>query len=72
MKKVTLFKGDGIGPEICDQVVRIIDSLNLPLEFEPFEVGAAEYERHGALIPAAAFDFKGTDNNPDRQGVSKL
>ena len=53
MKKVTLFKGDGIGPEICDQVVRIIDSLNLPLEFEPFEVGAAEYERHGALIPAA-------------------
>lgn len=56
MKKVTLFKGDGIGPEICDQVVRIIDSLNLPLEFEPFEVGAAEYERHGALIPAAAFE----------------
>lgn len=56
MKKVTLFKGDGIGPEICDQVVRIINTLNLPLEFEPFEVGAAEYERHGALIPAAAFE----------------
>lgn len=56
MKKVTLFKGDGIGPEICEQVVRILDSLKLDLEFEPFEVGAAEYERHGALIPDAAFE----------------
>lgn len=55
MRKVTLFKGDGIGPEICEQVVRIIDSLNLPIEFEPFEVGEAEYERHGALISDAAF-----------------
>lgn len=56
MKKVTLFKGDGIGPEICEQVVRILDSLKLEIEFEPFEVGAAEYERHGALIPEAAFE----------------
>lgn len=56
MKKVTLFKGDGIGPEICEQVVRILDTLKLDLEFEPFEVGAAEYERNGALIPAAAFE----------------
>lgn len=56
MKKVTLFKGDGIGPEICEQVVRILDSLKLEIEFEPFEVGAAEYERNGALIPEAAFE----------------
>ena len=56
MKKITLFKGDGIGPEICKQVVRIIDSLKLDIEFEPFEVGAAEYERNGALIPKAAFE----------------
>ena len=32
--KVTLFKGDGIGPEISDQVLRVLNSLNLPIEFE--------------------------------------
>lgn len=56
MRKVTLFKGDGIGPEICASVVRIIDALNLDIEFEAFEVGEAEYNRNGALIPAAAFE----------------
>ena len=52
MRKVTLFKGDGIGPEICACVVRVLDALNLDIEFEAFEVGEAEYNRNGALIPA--------------------
>ena len=56
MRKVTLFKGDGIGPEICACVVRVLDALNLDIEFEAFEVGEAEYNRNGALIPAAAFE----------------
>ncbi|MBR3840347.1 MAG: isocitrate/isopropylmalate dehydrogenase family protein [Erysipelotrichales bacterium] len=56
MTKVTLFKGDGIGPEICESVVRIFDALKVDVEFEPFEVGEAEYYRNGALIPNAAFD----------------
>ena len=56
MRKVTLFKGDGIGPEICTCVVRVLDALNLDIEFEAFEVGEAEYNRNGALIPAAAFE----------------
>ncbi len=55
MTKVTLFKGDGIGPEICEQVVRVIDALGVEIEFEPFEVGEKEYEAHGALISEAAF-----------------
>ena len=56
MTKVTLFKGDGIGPEICESVVRIFDALKVDVEFEPFEVGEAEYYRNGALIPNAAFE----------------
>jgi isocitrate dehydrogenase (NAD+) len=56
MTKVTLFKGDGIGPEICDSVVRIFDCLKIDVEFEPFEVGEAEYYRNGALIPEKAFE----------------
>lgn len=55
MKTITVFKGDGIGPEITDVVIDILKAAKAPLEYEFFNVGAAEYERNGALIPDAAF-----------------
>lgn len=55
MKTITVFKGDGIGPEITDAVLKILDEAKAPLEYEIFQVGAAEYEENGALIPDAAF-----------------
>ena len=55
MKTITVFKGDGIGPEIVDAVLKILEAAKAPLSYECFEVGAAEYERHGKLIPDAAF-----------------
>ena len=55
MKTITVFKGDGIGPEITDAVLQILDAAKAPLSYECFNVGAAEYERHGALIPDDAF-----------------
>ena len=55
MKTITVFKGDGIGPEITDAVLDILKAAKAPLEYEIFNVGAAEYEKNGALIPDAAF-----------------
>ena len=55
MKTITVFKGDGIGPEITDAVLAILDAAKAPLTYEIFNVGAAEYEKNGALIPDAAF-----------------
>lgn len=55
MKTITVFKGDGIGPEITDAVLAILDAAKAPLSYEIFNVGAAEYEKNGALIPDAAF-----------------
>lgn len=55
MKTITVFKGDGIGPEIVDAVVQILQAAKAPLAYEFFEVGEAEYNRHGKLIPDAAF-----------------
>lgn len=55
MKTITVFMGDGIGPEITDAVLKILDAAKAPLEYEIFRVGAAEYEANGALIPDAAF-----------------
>lgn len=55
MKKITVFKGDGIGPEICDAVLKILTAAKAPLEYEMYEVGEAEYHRNGELIPSEAF-----------------
>ena len=55
MKTITVFKGDGIGPEITDAVIDILKAAHAPLDYEFFNVGAAEYERNGALIPEEAF-----------------
>lgn len=55
MKTITVFKGDGIGPEICEAVLSILEAAHAPLTYECFEVGEAEYHRNGKLIPDAAF-----------------
>lgn len=52
---ITVFKGDGIGPEITDTVLKILDRAGADLKYEIFQVGQAEYEAHGALIPEEAF-----------------
>lgn len=52
---ITVFKGDGIGPEIVDATLRILDAAKADLAYECFEVGEAEYERNGKLIPDEAF-----------------
>ncbi|NBK97244.1 MAG: isocitrate/isopropylmalate dehydrogenase family protein [Erysipelotrichia bacterium] len=55
MRKITVLKGDGIGPEICAEVIRILDTLHLDLCFEQYEVGEACYHKCGELIPKEVF-----------------
>lgn len=55
MDKITVFKGDGIGPEITDAVLEIMEVAGANLEYEIFRVGNQEYLDHGALIPDDAF-----------------
>lgn len=52
---ITVFKGDGIGPEIVDAVLKILEAAKAELSYECFEVGEAEYKRNGKLIPDEAF-----------------
>lgn len=54
-KTVTVFKGDGIGPEIVSAVMRILRSAKADLDYECYEVGEAEYKRNGKLIPDEAY-----------------
>lgn len=54
-KTITVFRGDGIGPELTDAVMKILKAANAPLDYEIFEVGEAEWKRNGELIPARAY-----------------
>jgi 3-isopropylmalate dehydrogenase len=56
--KIAVFPGDGIGPEIMEQALRVLDALNLPgLELVHGDVGAAAYRKHGHPLPEATLDI---------------
>jgi isocitrate dehydrogenase len=42
---ITVAKGDGIGPEIMDATLRILDAAGAQLDIEEIEIGKAVYER---------------------------
>lgn len=51
MKKITLIKGDGIGPEICDSVVKIIDASGLKIDWDVQTAGQDVIESEGTPLP---------------------
>ncbi len=50
--KVTLIPGDGIGPEVTQAVVRILEATGIKWEWERFAAGAEAFEIFGEYIPA--------------------
>ena len=55
MTTITVFKGDGIGPEITDAVIKVLNAARADLEYEFFNVGAKVYEETKEYIPEKAF-----------------
>jgi isocitrate dehydrogenase (NAD+) len=51
--KVTLIRGDGIGPEVVDAAVRALDATGAALEWDTREAGAGAIPKHGAPLPEA-------------------
>ncbi len=43
MKRITIAKGDGIGPEIMDATLRIMEAAGAQLEYDEIEVGEKVY-----------------------------
>ena len=53
---ITVIRGDGIGPEIMDATLRVLDAMGLGLQYEFADAGLAAMEKHGELLPAATMD----------------
>ena len=49
--KIAILPGDGIGPEIIEQAVRVLNTLGEKFEMETAPVGGAGYEAHGHPLP---------------------
>src|SRR5712664_1865259 len=49
--RVTLIPGDGIGPEVTQAVVRILEATGLKFEWESFAAGAEAFEKYKEYIP---------------------
>jgi isocitrate dehydrogenase (NAD+) len=55
-RTVTLIRGDGVGPEVSDAVVSILEASGAPLTFEPAVVGAAAEAAGDPPLPPAVVE----------------
>jgi isocitrate dehydrogenase (NAD+) len=55
-RTVTLIRGDGIGPEVTDAVLVILDAAKAPLVFEEVLVGRRAEQEEGDPLPARALE----------------
>ena len=51
--RVAVLPGDGIGPEIVSQAVRVLKKLDLGIQFQETAVGGTAYAAHGDPLPEA-------------------
>ena len=55
--KIAVLPGDGIGPEITEQAVRVLTALGLDLHLETKPVGGAAYDEHGHPLPPQVLEL---------------
>jgi isocitrate dehydrogenase (NAD+) len=49
--RVTLIPGDGIGPELAEAALTVLDASGVDFEWERVEAGEAQLARHGTPLP---------------------
>src|SRR5215467_2281434 len=79
--KIAVAKGDGIGPEIMDAVLKIFEANKVPLEYESVEMGKWVFDKgyNNGMTPQAkqtiealGLLFKGPMETPKGKGVKSI
>ena len=78
--KITIINGDGIGPEIMDATIRVLDAIDAGLQYEHVDAGLMALEKHGDLLPQVTLDtiaknkicLKGPLTTPIGKGFSSI
>ena len=67
MKRIAVIPGDGIGPEVVREALRVLRYLNdtkaLELEFVEFDWGAEKFLRDGVTLPPGALEMMSAEFN---------
>ncbi|MGH8233218.1 MAG: isocitrate dehydrogenase [Rhodanobacteraceae bacterium] len=79
-KTIAVIRGDGIGPEIMDATLKVLDALDCGLDYDFVKAGMVALDRHGDLLPQATLDviakhgvaLKGPLTTPIGKGYSSL
>ena len=53
---ITVIRGDGIGPEIMEAALHVLDAMDVGLSYEFADAGLVALEKTGELLPAATMD----------------
>ncbi|MBI2396166.1 MAG: isocitrate dehydrogenase [Xanthomonadales bacterium] len=53
---IAVIRGDGIGPEIMDATLRVLDALQCGLQYDFVDAGMVALEKHGELLPAPTLE----------------
>src|SRR5690606_36294595 len=53
---ITVIRGDGIGPEIMDATLHVLEAMDLGRAYEEADAGLAALEKHGELLLQATLD----------------
>jgi 3-isopropylmalate dehydrogenase len=53
---VAVIGGDGIGPEVCDETLKVVAAAGVDLDTKEYTLGAAHYERTGEVLPDAVLE----------------
>lgn len=55
--KIAVLPGDGIGPEITEQAVRVLKALGIDFQLDTAPVGGAAYEAKGHPLPESTLEL---------------
>lgn len=77
---ITIIKGDGIGPEIMDATLRVLEALDLDFKYDYKDAGLCALEAHGELLPKDTLEaiaankvcLKGPLTTPVGKGFSSI
>ena len=53
---ITVIRGDGIGPEIMEAALHVLDAMDVGLSYEFADAGLAALEKTGELLPAGTLE----------------
>lgn len=56
MKRIAVIPGDGIGKEVMDATMLILERLDLPFRYEFYEAGDEAERKYGAALPEDTLD----------------